>query len=559
MLNKLLQATSTDPENARRQRLLNILLVGIFFSAILGIGVATYGIITQLWTFSDVALLVLTCLVFLFGVATIYFINRKSGVAAAYVFLFLLLIAYAFSDTPAQISAGRSVFFFSIPIIIASLLIHPLAAFFVAAVGCGIITWAAGTGQQLPDFTVMIGFFMLALVSWLASRSLERALRELRTINVNLDHLVAERTQELAQALARQRIEAGQSKAILDSIADGVIVFDLRGLATVVNPSTESLLDLPAQEVLGSHIVDLSHAKTLDTKNGAILANLLSNPGKHSTSTHIQWGNKSLSVTSAEVSDTASNPIGTVAVFRDYTHEAELDHMKDTFLAIVSHELRTPLNAILGYAEMLKEAVYGKINEKQARASDRILSNTQRLLMIVSDLLDQSQIQAGKMTIHLRPFRPAELLDNLHGVMDKIAIDKNLSLTSELDTSLPYTINGDAARLQQILVNLVNNAIKFTEHGSVRMRVFRTDTLHWAMEVRDTGIGIPANEIPHIFEAFRQVDSTSTRKHGGFGLGLTIVKQLANLMGGDVSVSSVVGSGSTFTVTLPLTVEGEQK
>jgi signal transduction histidine kinase len=255
--------------------------------------------------------------------------------------------------------------------------------------------------------------------------------------------------------------------------------------------------------------------------------------------------------------DAEETPIGTVAVFRDYSHEAQLDKMKDTFLAIVSHELRTPLNAILGYAEMLKEAIYGAINEKQARASERILSNTQRLLGIVSDLLDQSQIQAGKMIIHMRPFRPAELLDNVHGVMDRIAVDKNLTLTSELDTSLPYTIDGDAARLQQILVNLVNNAIKFTESGSVRMRLFRADTHHWSIEVRDTGIGIPADEISHIFEAFRQVDSTSTRKYGGFGLGLTIVKQLSMLMSGDVVVSSEVNSGSKFTVTLPLTVQGE--
>jgi signal transduction histidine kinase len=226
--------------------------------------------------------------------------------------------------------------------------------------------------------------------------------------------------------------------------------------------------------------------------------------------------------------------------------------MKDTFLAVVSHELRTPLNAILGYAEMLKEAVYGSINEKQARASDRIISSSQRLLGIVNDLLDQSQIQAGKISIHMQSFQPAELVENIHSLMDNLASEKELSLTSYLDTNLPKFLLGDMPRLQQITVNLVNNAIKFTENGSVVFRVLRVDQGHWSLEVKDSGIGIPEDDLPHIFDPFYQVDSTATRKHGGFGLGLSIVKQMANLMGGDATVVSKVGIGSTFTVTLPL-------
>ena len=150
-----------------------------------------------------------------------------------------------------------------------------------------------------------------------------------------------------------------------------------------------------------------------------------------------------------------------------------MERMKDTFLAIVSHELRTPLNAILGYAEMIKEAIYGPVNEKQARASDRIMTNSHRLLDIVSDLLDQGQMEAGKLALHVRPFRPSDLIDNVHGVMDKISEDKSLALTSELDPALPKFINGDIARLQQILVNLINNAVKFTEKGSIHMSLKR--------------------------------------------------------------------------------------
>jgi polar amino acid transport system substrate-binding protein len=223
-------------------------------------------------------------------------------------------------------------------------------------------------------------------------------------------------------------------------------------------------------------------------------------------------------------------------------------------VAIVSHELRTPLNAILGYAEMFKEAVYGPMNEKQINMADRIMKNTQRLLGLINDLLNQAQMEAVKMTIKMAPFRPAELLENLHSVMDKTASDKGLSLISEIDDNLPESLNGDASRLQQILVNLVNNAIKFTDRGSITVKLFHPYQNKWGIEVSDTGRGIPESEVPYIFDTFRQVEGTATRVHGGFGLGLSIVKQLVTLMNGDIKVKSSPEEGTTFIVTLPMVV-----
>ena len=223
----------------------------------------------------------------------------------------------------------------------------------------------------------------------------------------------------------------------------------------------------------------------------------------------------------------------------------------------MSHEIRTPLNAILGYAEMFKEAVYGPMNDKQVNMSERIMKNTQRLLGLINDLLDQAQMEAGKLTIQMAPVRPAELLENLHGVMDQIAHDKNLKLTSEIDDNLPEVLNGDGARLHQILLNLVNNGIKFTEHGTVHVRLFSPYQNRWGIEVSDTGAGIPESEIPYIFDTFRQVEGTATRVHGGFGLGLSIVKQLVHLMNGDIDVKSKVDVGSLFTITLPLVIPEE--
>ncbi|MFZ5879514.1 MAG: sensor histidine kinase [Chloroflexota bacterium] len=228
--------------------------------------------------------------------------------------------------------------------------------------------------------------------------------------------------------------------------------------------------------------------------------------------------------------------------------------MKNTFMAIVSHELRTPLNAILGYAEMLKEAVYGLVNEKQQNAAARIMMNAQRLLDIVSDLLDQAQIEAGKLKIQAMPCKPADLLDNLHGVMDKIVSDKHIDLITELDPAMPPAILGDPQRLQQILVNLVNNAVKFTDTGSIHVKIYPNHTKKiWQIQTVDTGRGIPEDAREYIFETFRQVEGASTREHGGVGLGLAIVKQLVELMNGKVVVESELGKGSTFTVTLPLT------
>ena len=205
---------------------------------------------------------------------------------------------------------------------------------------------------------------------------------------------------------------------------------------------------------------------------------------------------------------------------------------------------------------MFKEAVYGPMNDKQVNMSERIIKNTQRLLGLINDLLDQAQMEAGKLTIHIAPLKPADLLETLHGLMDKTASDKHLRLTSEIDDDLPETLSGDTARLQQILVNLVNNAIKFTDQGEVRVRLRRTDNAKWGIEVEDTGQGIPESDLPFIFDTFRQVEGATTRVHGGFGLGLAIVKQLVTLMSGDIRVESTLNTGTKFAITLPPQIGG---
>jgi signal transduction histidine kinase len=493
------------------------------------------------------------------GILAIYQINRRfSGRAAALLFLLLLTFLFPFTDSAEQVINGRSLFLFTLPIAISSLILLPQASFLFATLSSLIIVGIAIATHFFPNVPAITGFFMLALVSWLSARSLEQALRELRDINANLDKVVTERTQALAEALERERIEAGRNQAILNSIADGVIVFDRNWNATMANPAVRGMLEIPLELIINMNFRELIEHPGLQPKSRGLLYAMMD----HDTQPvgfRIEWSGKTLSVSAAQVYNSRSEDIGTVTVFRDFTREAEVERLKSTFVAIVSHELRTPLNAIMGYAEMFKEAVYGPMNEKQVSMADRIMKNTQRLLGLINDLLDQAQMEAGKLTIQMAPLKPSDLLENLHGLLDKAASDKGLRLTSEIEDHLPEVLSGDAARLQQILVNLVTNAIKFTDQGSVHVRLLYPYEDAWGIEITDTGRGIPESEIPFIFDTFRQVEGTATRVHGGFGLGLSIVKQLVGLMNGEIKVRSTVDEGTRFIITLPLVIPESTK
>jgi PAS domain S-box-containing protein len=552
---QLLNISATDPDDARKRKILNLLLVSVGGVSILAFFYTLALLLGRAVQWNDVNFIVVGSFVAFVGVGCIYYVNLKwSGSAAAFMFLGFMTLIFSFSDSPQEVSNGRTLFAFTMPIIMASVLLAPWSSFIFALLSSIIISFIAVSIGIIPNYPAMFGFFLIALVSWLSSSSLEQALGDLRATNANLDKLVQERTKALSESFTREMIEAGRSKAILNSIADGVIVFDNSRKSILANPALTNLIGMPFGEVIGRNLDELLADERIPPNSREQLLSLLNKPGPGGESFRLEWGKKTLSVNAAQVYDSTGEHIGAVAVFRDFTREAEVERMKSTFVAVVSHELRTPLNAILGYAEMLKEAVYGPINEKQAGATDRIMINTQHLLGIVSDLLDQAQIEAGRLKIQIKPFSPAKMLEDVHSVMDKVAADKKLTLTSEIDSHLPAQLDGDAYRLRQVIINLANNAVKFTGQGGVHIRLFCHDADRWGISVQDTGDGIPKDEIPHIFETFRQVDGTATRQYGGIGLGLSIVKQLVDLMQGEIVVESELGSGSTFTILLPLNV-----
>ncbi|HRY15639.1 MAG TPA: ATP-binding protein, partial [Candidatus Competibacteraceae bacterium] len=226
---------------------------------------------------------------------------------------------------------------------------------------------------------------------------------------------------------------------------------------------------------------------------------------------------------------------------------------KSEFLATMSHEIRTPLNGILGMTELLRGTV---LNASQRRFTDTIQRSGKALLAIISDILDFSKIEAGRLELETVAFDPRELLEETAALLADRAHSKDLELVVDLEDGLPSALQGDPGRLRQIIMNLVSNAIKFTERGEVviRLAVRAQDaqTVRLRLTVSDTGIGMPPEAQARIFDAFSQVDSSTTRRYGGTGLGLTISKRLAQLMGGEMGVESALGAGSTFWLTLVL-------
>jgi CheY-like chemotaxis protein/CHASE3 domain sensor protein len=224
---------------------------------------------------------------------------------------------------------------------------------------------------------------------------------------------------------------------------------------------------------------------------------------------------------------------------------------KSECLANMSHELRTPLNSSLILAKILADNKSGNLSDEQVKFAQTISASGNDLLAIINDILDLSKVEAGKVELTLAPVVVKRAVSALVTALDPVAQQKGLRLSVAVEAGAPPEIETDEQRLGQILKNLLSNALKFTEHGEVELRVFSAGAGRVSFAVRDTGIGISVHQQGIVFEAFRQADGSTHRKYGGTGLGLTISRDLARLLGGDITVESTVGVGSTFTLTLP--------
>jgi len=229
----------------------------------------------------------------------------------------------------------------------------------------------------------------------------------------------------------------------------------------------------------------------------------------------------------------------------------EANQAKDEFLNVMSHELRTPLNVITGYAEVLSQGVLGEIQREQMHAVKTISYQSRELLRMINEILQVGSIEAGKIKAHCESVNMLDFLVEVKAGYE-ILSKKEISLHWNIPSSLPI-VRTDGEKLKHVLQNLINNAIKFTENGSVTVSA---ECISKALEfkVKDTGIGMPHDMLPSIFQMFRQLDSSNTRSYGGSGVGLYIVKKFVDLLDGKIEVESVLGKGSTFTVTLSLDV-----
>jgi signal transduction histidine kinase len=232
---------------------------------------------------------------------------------------------------------------------------------------------------------------------------------------------------------------------------------------------------------------------------------------------------------------------------------------KSTFLANMSHELRTPMNAIIGYGELLEEDIKNEEYKDMVSDIGKIKIASKHLLSLISDILDLSKIEAGKMNFNPVPFNLAQLIDEIDATIKPLILEGNNTFIVEIQTDSNEMFS-DLTKLKQILLNLLSNACKFTNEGQIKLSIsshYQKQIEYLNFEVTDTGIGIPADKITTMFESFTQVDSTTTKRFGGTGLGLAISRRYAQMMGGDIQAESKENIGSKFVLTMPLQFAAE--
>jgi PAS domain S-box-containing protein len=391
---------------------------------------------------------------------------------------------------------------------------------------------------------------------------IKRIATELDQHHQHLEVRVAERTADLEAAETRLRL-------ILESTADGIYGTDNDGRFTFVNPAACRMLGYTADQLIGQPSHAMIHYRHADGSPFPLEDCPLHVPLDAGQMAHsdddVFWraDGQPLRVTMAgQPMYSDGKVVGTVVSFTDIgtrkaaeaaqvaarTEAERLARVKGEFLANMSHEIRTPLGAIIGLARIGKRENIGR---KAHDTCSRILDAGEHLLAVVNDILDFSKIEAGKLSIEIRPMRLATLIDTALEMVEGRAAFKGLELAYRPAANLPAWVLGDALRIRQILTNLLSNAIKFSERGQITLTVIRGEDDIW-ISVADEGIGMPREQLDRIFRPFEQADSSTTRNYGGTGLGLTISMNLASLMGGDISVSSLPGHGSTFTLHLQL-------
>jgi PAS domain S-box-containing protein len=398
------------------------------------------------------------------------------------------------------------------------------------------------------------------------------------------ERLIANERRAQAELLQARVIQESQRRMenIINFLPDATLVIDHEGKVIAWNRAIEEMTGIPTVDMLGKGnyeyalpfygerrpiLIDLVllQQEEIEKKYAHIHrdGNVLS--GETYTPA-LQDGGRYLYATASALHDAAGNAVGAIEIIRDITErmhaqeelrkakaEAEqANHAKSAFLANMSHELRTPLNAIIGFTRIVRRKSEDVLPEKQIENLDKVLTSADNLLSLINTVLDIAKIEAGRMDVLPANFRLGPLIDLCANTAHPL-LHPAVALEKQMDESIT-TLYSDQDKIRQIILNLLSNAAKFTHEGKITLSAKQqSEYLHIA--VSDTGIGISPEALPHIFKEFEQADVTTTRKYGGTGLGLTISRNLARLLGGDLTVQSEFGQGSTFTLVIPVHYE----
>ena len=393
-------------------------------------------------------------------------------------------------------------------------------------------------------------------------------------IGINNAQLYTEIEKELlhrSEMFQRQESEASQSQAILQSLSDGVIVCGEDGAVLTANMACERILERSIEELVIWNLPELLRRLLGRRADEVPVEELLARPidayhKLRSFATVFQMGTRMISITLGPVLNSKDALIGAVALFRDITREVESDRLKTEFIGTVSHELRTPMTSIKGFTQLLSMGSLGPVNDTQKEFLQIIQTNAERMISIINDLLDITKIETGSVEVDLRPLHLAETLSTVMMELQPAIREREHELVISIPPGLPL-VRADSRRLNQILGNVLSNAVKYTPRGGkIELDArevgsdgvpeqwrdgLKPDARYALVEIRDSGVGIAAEDLDRIFDRFYRTENPLKVEAGGTGLGLSLVRPLIELFGGRIWVQSVLGEGSTFSMLIP--------